>query len=323
MDVVSLARHGVRDAVATLGTSTTGEHVKRVFRVVPEVVFCFDGDKAGRGAAWRALQATLPELRDGRQARFLFLPEGEDPDSLVRKEGHEAFAARIADSLPLSDYLLDELHRQVGSDSLDARARLAELARPLLKLLPAGVYRELLGDRLANEVGLRPERLAKALGDPPPAPAKPAPSRQQRKPLPASARPSLVRQAISIVLNLPGVAAGTDVPPELRRVQIKGAPLLVELLDLARNNPGLTPGALVERFRDRPEGPHLLELLAAPMLVREDAAPRELSDSLARILTISRDERMAELVSKAGKAGLSPDEKEEFRQLQRETTGIR
>ncbi len=155
IDVVSLACKGIRNVVATLGTATTPDHLRRLFRATHEVVFCFDGDRAGRDAAWRALQTGLGEMRDGRQLRFLFLPDGEDPDSLVQKEGREAFLKRLSASLPLSDYLLDHLKEQTDTGSMDGRARLAELANPLLGKLPQGVYRELLIERLADEVGLR------------------------------------------------------------------------------------------------------------------------------------------------------------------------
>jgi DNA primase len=323
MDVVSLACHGIRDAVATLGTATTGEHVSRLFRMAPEVVFCFDGDRAGRAAAWRALQASLPELREGRQVRFLFLPEGEDPDSLVRKEGPEAFRARVGESLMLSDYLLGELRRQAGSDSLDGRARLAELARPLLKLLPAGVYRELLTDRLAQEVGLRRERLSAALGEAPADGDRIANPRHRKAPAPA-ARPSVMRQAISLLVNFPAIGAQVSVPAGMTQVRRKGAQLLIELLDLTRDHPVITPGTLLERFRERPEGRQLAELLLTPPLVSETAAPQVLADSLGRLIELDREERLADLVSKAEAGGLTPEEKEEFRRLQRELAeGVR
>ncbi len=322
LDVVSLARHGLHDAVATLGTATTGEQIRRLFRVVPTLVFCFDGDPAGRTAAWRALQASLPEVRDGRQIAFLFLPEGEDPDSLVRKEGAETFCRRIAAAQPLSDYLLEELRRQSGADSLDGRARLAELARPLLHQIPAGVYRELLTDRLAQEVGIKRDRLADALGDAPrssaPADQRPPAARRRRNP---QARPSLVRQAITLLVNFPGIGAQAEIPAGLAQVRQKGTQLLVELLDLCRLHPGLSPGAVVERFRDRPEGRHLAELLVTPVLVSETAAVRELSDSLRRIMAFDREERLAELVSKAESGALTAEERAAFRQLQREMAG--
>jgi len=322
MDVVALARHGIRDAAATLGTATTSEQIKRLFRVVPSLVFCFDGDRAGRAAAWRALQASLPEVRDGRQIAFLFLPDGEDPDSLVRKEGAEAFRGRLAGAQPLSDYLLEELRHQSGTESLDSRARLAELARPLLQQIPAGIYRELLTDRLAQEVGLKRDRLATALGTVPeasvPADEHPRPARRGRSP---HARPSLVRQAITLLINFPGLGAQVEVPMGLAEVSQKGVPLLLELLDLSRNHPGLGPGAVAERFRERPERKHLAELLAAPVLVSEAAAARELNDCLCRIMALDREERLAALVSKAESGVLTVEERAAFRQLQRQVAG--
>src|SRR5690606_8877310 len=136
------------------GTATTAEHLRRVFRLVSELVFCFDGDRAGRAAAWRALENALPEVREGRQMRFLFLPEGQDPDSLVGQEGREAFEARLGNAMPLSEYLVEHLSSQVDLQHVDGRARLAELARPLLQRIPDGVFRELLVGRLAQRIGM-------------------------------------------------------------------------------------------------------------------------------------------------------------------------
>ena len=135
-DVVALAQAGLRNAVATLGTATTPEQAEILFRASDTVVFCFDGDEAGRKAAWRALQATLPKLREGLQARFLFLPEGEDPDSLVRSQGVDAFQALMREAVPLSDFLFDHLTAQVEMGSIDGRAKLVTLARPLLSTIP-------------------------------------------------------------------------------------------------------------------------------------------------------------------------------------------
>ncbi len=160
MDVVALAQFGVDFAVATLGTATTRDHLERLFRHAPEVIFCFDGDRAGREAAWRALDNALPVLREGRQISFLFLPEGEDPDTLVRKEGRDAFLARLKKALPLPDYLFDTLSRQVDLGRLDGRARLVELARPLLSKMPAGVLRQMMLDRLARTEPHGPGQIA-------------------------------------------------------------------------------------------------------------------------------------------------------------------
>ncbi|AEJ03889.1 DNA primase [Stutzerimonas sp. Brlt_13] len=160
MDVIALAQQGLRNAVATLGTATSEEHLKRLFRIVPSVLFCFDGDAAGRKAAWRALEATLPNLQDGRRARFLFLPDGEDPDTLVRAEGTDAFRARIQQhSQPLADYFFQQLSEEADPRSLEGKAHLATLAAPLIEKIPGNNLRALMRQRLAEITGLNGEAL--------------------------------------------------------------------------------------------------------------------------------------------------------------------
>jgi len=160
MDVIALAQQGLRNAVATLGTATSEEHLKRLFRIVPSVLFCFDGDQAGRNAAWRALEATLPSLQDGRRARFLFLPEGEDPDTLVRAEGTDAFRARInQQAQPLAEYFFQQLTQEADPRSLEGKAHLATLAAPLIDKIPGANLRALMRQRLGEITGLNGEAL--------------------------------------------------------------------------------------------------------------------------------------------------------------------
>ncbi|NQD92933.1 DNA primase [Pseudomonas sp. CrR25] len=158
MDVIALAQQGLRNAVATLGTATSEEHLKRLFRLVPSVLFCFDGDTAGRNAAWRALEATLPNLQDGRRARFLFLPDGEDPDTLVRSEGTDAFRARInQQAQPLADYFFQQLGEEADPRSLEGKAHLMTLAAPLIDKIPGNNLRALMRQRLTEITGLAVE----------------------------------------------------------------------------------------------------------------------------------------------------------------------
>jgi DNA primase len=154
MDVIALAQHGIDNATATLGTATSRNHLERIYRLCPEVVFCFDGDEAGRKAAFRALEAALPCMEDGRQARFLFLPEGEDPDTAVRKGGAEHFQALLRDAVPLETFLFDSVAEGLDTDSLDGRARLSKLALPYIRQLPEGVFRQLMFKELARRTGL-------------------------------------------------------------------------------------------------------------------------------------------------------------------------
>lgn len=308
MDVVALAQHGIGYAVATLGTATTPDHVERLFRVVNELVFCFDGDRAGRAAGWRALDVALPFLRDGRQVNFLFLPEGEDPDSLVRREGPGAFEQRLAQATPLADYLFAELYGQTDPETLAGRARLAELARPLLEKLPDGHFRDLMDERLRREAGLTATRLR-----PPPAAASRADHnlRLIRTPL---------RKAIALLLYRPELAQQTIVNDSaLLDHGEPGIRLLIELMETLRDHPQISVAALLERYRDTPEGV-ILERLAA----WEPEAPvesfqfeAEFADILAYLRR--RDDPRAHLpdilLRRGAPSALSAEEREALRNL--------
>ncbi|HPF58773.1 MAG TPA: DNA primase [Candidatus Competibacteraceae bacterium] len=251
MDVVALAQHDIPYAVATLGTATSTGHIERLFRVVTDLVFCFDGDTAGRAAGWRALDVALPFLRDGRQIGFLFLPDGEDPDSLVRREGRAAFEQRLEQATSLADYLFAELRACANPGTLAGRARLAELARPLLEKLPEGHFRDLMTLRLQQEAQLVNTRLR-----PPARPSRPADSNAQltRTPL---------RKAIALLLYRPELAqqAMLDDNPLLRDSREPGMRLLADLVATLRTSPKLTAAALLERYRGTREGA-ILEQLA-------------------------------------------------------------
>jgi DNA primase len=326
MDVVRLAQAGIHYAVATLGTATTPEHLNRLFRITGDVVFSFDGDRAGRQAAWRALETCLPFTKEGRQLKFLFLPEGHDPDTLVAEEGREAFEARLEGALPLSEYLVRHLAAEVDLGSVDGRARLAELARPLIARIPDGVYRELLVDRLAREVRMPAPRLAEllSLGEgaarasaPGTGPA-PGPEQRRSRPVRSSGRGSLVSQAIARVVQQPAAALGIPDPESLRLSGDRGLDVLAELIEMAQAEPHLTSAQLVERWRDRPEHERLAELAALPLPELDQAAvARELAAGVARLAAEAGPERrLDELIEKAAAEGLSDDEKRELRELQ-------
>ena len=314
MDVASLAQKGIRYAVATLGTATTPDHLRRLFRVCNEVVFCFDGDKAGLRAAWRALENSLSVLREGRQIRFMFLPEGEDPDTLVQSIGAAAFEERLAQALPLSQFLVQELESQVDSmDSVDGRAQLAELARPLLNRIPMGIYRELLLDELANHVGMAPERLSGLIFEQTRPQAKSATPAQQAATL---GRSNLVRRALELALHYPSAAATIEVSPQLKLVEKKGISLLSSLLEDCKNNPNISTAGLLERWREEPEAPHLGKLASGELLIDLEAAGMELKHSIDKLVRESGpDQRTDWLLKKSSDTGLDPAEKQELREL--------
>ena len=316
MDVVRLHQFGIAYAVATLGTATTGEHLKRIFQLVGEVTFAFDGDRAGRAAAWRALENALPEAREGREIRFLFLPEGEDPDTLVAAEGREAFEQRLQrEALLLSEYFVRELGERITTRGADGRARIAEVARPLIERVPEGIYRRLLVERLAQAFGFQrtPEETAQLLG----ISLAEGPHEGSRRALSAG-RGSLVRQAVRLLLHFPQLAASV---PESQRIAIAssdepGAGLLARLLAELAEQPAQSTAQVLERWRERPEGEHLARLASMEALVREaTAAERELGDALGRLVLAGRRRSIDQLLEKDRAGGLTEQEKLELQRL--------
>ncbi|HET7569924.1 MAG TPA: DNA primase [Gammaproteobacteria bacterium] len=308
MDVIALAQHDIRYAVATLGTATTPYHLQRLFRITREVVFCFDGDRAGRAAAWRALETTLPEVREGRQVRFLFLPDGEDPDSLVRGEGAAAFEARIQTADPLSKFLLDRLAADSDLASIDGRARLVAAAKPLIARIPDPVYRQMLLDELAKISRLSAERLAMLME-----PGEAAPRARRRRMQRAGARTPM-QHVIALLLQHPELAELADDSADLARVELPGMGLFIELLEFIRGRPHITTGGILEHWRQRPEGRHLEKLAAEPLLVPEEGVQQEFAGRLQQFRARPREQRFEALRAKPLK-DLSDAEKAELRAL--------
>jgi len=319
MDVVRLHQAGITYAVATLGTATTPEHLARVFRICNELVFCFDGDRAGRAAAWRALENSLSQIRDGRQIRFLFLPDGHDPDSLVGEEGREAFEARLQKALSLSEYFLNHLKSQVDTQTVDGRAQLAALAKPLLERIPEGVYRELLADEVAAIVRIDSSRLMPAPSESASAAhARPNAYAEQRRPTmaPLSAgRGSMVRQAIRILVHHPAIAGTVGFPDGLEDVEMPGIPLLIELLNDLQENPCPNTGALLERWRGRPHHESLSRLATSDFQVDAQGAAKELAGALQQLFPHRLERRLAELMSKKSQGSLNEAERLELQGL--------
>ncbi|MEO5625604.1 MAG: DNA primase [Dokdonella sp.] len=301
MDVISLHQFGIPQAVATLGTATTRDHAEILFRQCADVYFCFDGDRAGRQAAWRAVESVLPRMRDGRQALFLFLPDGEDPDSLIRKEGLSGFEQRLKDATPLSEFFFAEMGKDVNLGSLDGRARFAERARPFVTQIPDGAFRDLMLVELDKSTGVRmqvaaPEStLARARSAPP----------QQR---------SLVRAAITLLVQRPSLAVAIEPPWTFAELRQPGVPLLIELIGLCRARPDITTGALLEHFAVREEAKALQKLAVMDFPGGEDESRAEFLGAVRQLDRQSASQRRADLEAK-GLAALNEEERNELRQL--------
>lgn len=296
MDVVALAQHGIDNAVATLGTAANQQHSEALFKVVPNIVFCFDGDRAGRAAAWRALSATLPCLEDGRDAHFLFLPDGEDPDSVVKATGAAGFNDLLATRIPIIDYLYQHLAAEVDMKSIGGKAQLAQKAKPLVATIPKGVYRQLALRRLESLIGL-------PLGSEHQA----APPRQARPPADDSGLTPMSR-AVLLCLQFPQVVR--EVPPDDFDISpnLPGADVLMKLIGYCDAEPDISTARLLERFKGGNRHGFLLKLAVKPYYpdAREldpDAAAREFIHCIGRLRQRSH-QTMTDKVELSKRTGL-------------------
>jgi DNA primase len=368
MDVVALAQYGITCAVATLGTATSTTHVERLFRLVPEVIFCFDGDEAGRKAAWRALESALPAMQDGKSASFLFLPADEDPDSLVRKEGRDRFVDRMVnESEPLADFLFRHLSEGLKVDSLEGRSRLAMLAKPLVATLPDGLYREMLLGRLAEFTHLETATLRAAVLDTPPLaatrsePASRSVSSEpsfapdaldggfsgrfpeddddrdtgygkgfggkgfggkgldgkrrptQRKPRPSARAQtvSLPERAVRLLLQDPQQASLTSTA-ELEQLGLPAGSLLMELVRLLEENPGIGTPTLMMSWYGTEMHDRLGELAASEFLTPSTGVTQEFQDILRGLRIEALEARLR-----------AATELDEIARLKRETEALK
>jgi len=322
MDVVMLAQHGIREAVGTLGTATTREHLALLFKATSKVVFCFDGDRAGRAAAWRALEQALPEIDGTRECVFMFLPEGHDPDTLVQEIGAEEFRRRIGEALSLSQFLFGELARQANLATMDGRARLASLAKPHLEKLREGPLRALMLDELGKLTRLARADLEAMLTRPAStdfgAPAAEGPPSTRQRPTTGAHRP--VRRAMQLLLDDPRMADRVEHLELLAQADAPGIEVLVEAIDFFHAHPGATAAHLLEFWRDTPKGKGVERLLAqgqeAPLV--EETLEQEFRETLAMLGQKALRSRVQHLLAESRLRPLSDAEAREIAELMKQ-----
>jgi DNA primase len=354
MDVISLFQHGITQAVATLGTATRlGEseddkkkrdgtiikssnydgHTELLFRNSSDVYFCFDGDRAGRQAAWRAMESVLPRMRDGRQAFFLFLPDGEDPDSIVRTEGREGFEQRLREAAPLSEFFFSHQEADTDLRTPDGRARLVEQCKELLARIPDGAFRDRMYETLAEksviqwslapslspDIRVRAEELLndrvielkRSSGREVEGSYTPIPTHQPGRPQ----ERTLVRTAVALIVQNPGFAAAIPPPHLFSTLRQAGIPLLVELIALCRERPEIAPSGILEHFAEREELRALQKLAVMEFPGGEEEWRTEFLDALAQLDRQTQQQRLDDLLRKKSETSLSDDEKDELRRL--------
>ncbi len=312
MDVVALFQHEITYAVATLGTATTSHHLQRLMRYTSEIVFCFDGDEAGRTAAWRALQVIFPLMQDNLQIRFLFLPDGEDPDSLIRKEGKPAFEKRLSSALSLSAFFFQILSRQSDLATIEGRARFAASALNYIKQVPAGILPEILVEELAKRARIDASELKNQV-------KKPEAATTDSFSLPASpqdsARPKLkapMHMALGLLVQNPSLANLITEP--LPRSTLPGHAFLGQLLEIIRQNPAISTASLVEQWKGQKEERFIASLVCWEHLIPETGIQKEFLGAVQQLTLLSMDEEINRLLAKAAQDPLTEEEKQELSQ---------
>ncbi len=328
MDVIALAQFGVSYAVATLGTATTQDHIKQLFRAVPEVIFCFDGDRAGREAAWRALENALPVMQDGKEIKFLFLPDGEDPDTQVRKVGQEAFEASFDEALSLTGYFSENLHDRFNITSDEGKSRFIQEASKLLHKMPDTLIKDQLVSRLAKQTNIDERTLLKRISQPESNyqnnqqssyPSEPyfdehfEPSRSVSRLSNREVRQTPIRYAISLLLSKPDLVQFVENIEQIVLSKLPGSDLLTTLIETLQESPNINAAALLERWRNTEfEAPLILLMKWQPESDDEEVLRCEFEDCLKHIHKRANEIKVESLLHKERTGGLNDQEKQEL-----------
>lgn len=317
MDVVALGQYGIGYAVATLGTATTPWQVQKLLRQTDNVIYCFDGDAAGRRAAWRALENSLAQLQDGKQVRFLFLPPEHDPDSFVRAQGKEAFGKLLDAAPPLSEILVQELASRVDMRSAEGRAKFLQDAKPLVRQVPAPMLSLMLRKQIAELAGVSQSELDRGFDIKVVARAQ---AHERRE----SIKPSLLRALVEMLAFRPSLATLADsdrlrenadlASSELPQSELK---LLAEVLELCVRQNNVR--SMAEHYRGSE-----FELLAHEIEVGslkwekldQEALQAEFIGAWEKLLGRFRHVRITLLLEKSKRQSWTPEEKEQYRRLQ-------
>lgn len=304
MDVIALTQYGISLAVATLGTATTAQHIQKLYRHTSKIIFCFDGDTAGKTAAWRALENAIPTLRDDVQIAFLFLPEGEDPDNHIRKHGKDFFLQQIDNALPLSDFIFNHFSEHVNLNTMSGRAQMAQKANNLLSKIPNGIFKQLMYKQLADIVHLDETEIRTL-----------KPQKYNNTVSHTNQMPSLTKTAIKLLLHYPELAECIDEPQQISSLNIAHAKLLEQILFLIKNQSNITSGGILEHWRNHNEIKLLADLLTKPPEIPFQHLKSEFIATIQRLYEQGREYTIQELLEKINNGNISEKDKYNLQNL--------
>ena len=302
MDVVSLAQQGIFYAVAALGTATTPEHMSMLFRATRQVICCYDGDRAGRSAAWRAMENALPHLKDGIDLRFAFLPEGEDPDTMVQKEGKDAFEQRMAKSTPLLTYFFEHFLEELDITTDAGKSALLANAKPLIEQVPSDYYKEALLAKLETLIG----KAVKGIKSSPVAQIKQQQTELQITPM---------RRAIALLLQHPELTKDIPFIPALAQAELAGFSVFIDIQQTILNEPDIKSHILLERYREQKEYSFLARLFSWEHHIESDNLSGEFKDTFKMLQDNYLSKRLEQLEIKDKTGNLDKSERGEYMAL--------
>tara|TARA_R110002167_G_scaffold192345_1_gene394824 strand:+ start:30492 stop:32282 length:1791 start_codon:yes stop_codon:yes gene_type:complete len=301
MDVVALAQHGVDYAVASLGTATTPEQLQTLFRTVKEVICCYDGDRAGRDAAWRAMDNALPMIQDGYSLKFVFLPDGQDPDSMIREQGQAAFETILDNATPLSQFLFEHLLTQIDMSSPEGKGAAVGAFQPYLAKLPESNLKDAMVTKLANQFGASNEIQLKKLH-------KNFANTTESTTKTKRTKITPIRLAIALLLEHPHIVEILPDPAILSELNMPGIPLLNTLLALCKQNPKVNGAQLIEHFRGQEAEKQLNKIMCIEHHIEAANAENTFLDIIESFLNKFLENRCNELFEKQRTVGLTNTE---------------
>jgi DNA primase len=310
LDVIALHQHGIREAVATLGTAISLQHLQLLLRYAESLCFCFDGDQAGKKAAWRVVEIALPLMNTGVDLSFLVLPEGEDPDSYIRKVGSQQFRQKRAESIPLSDFFFNTLNVTIEINSLAGKTRFVHLVDKYLRKLPKGIFQELMYEKLAEIIGMNLSKVHDIL-------QPPLSKVTAKQPITTQSRKLIqpLRLSLSLLLQNPKLLFDLRIPDYFYSLELDGMALLYKIIKIIQQNPHLTTGSLLEYVEEDSEKSLFQELAMVDLLIPDAIWLSELQGAVIRLCEIDLEQRIHLLMAKGSREGLNLEEKRSLQKL--------
>ncbi|MBT7754285.1 MAG: DNA primase [Gammaproteobacteria bacterium] len=314
-DVIALHKYGFNNALATLGTATTEFHIRKMFRTIDEITFCFDGDKAGYKAALKAMELSLPIIKTNKEVNFLILDKGQDPDEMMENNGPDAFKTALSNAYSLDQFLIEVMRDKYNIETVKGKANAIEDGMSLLSKVKEGIYKDLLIESFSTEFKLNENQIKRFYEDKNQkrsAGKRFSKNRQNNK---VELRPSLIKQAISILLHYPNLLNNITIEDRLNHINEKGIDILKKIITLTQGKDSIRLATILEHFQDKKIRQHLQNLSLETLIVRESEIQNEFQDILNRLYILNNKTEMKVLLKKASQNNLTKLEKSRFIEL--------